>query len=299
MNILLAGSSVEDFIHNGENTINQPGGLFYSASAVDALREEGESFFLLTNMSESQKHLYYPLYNGFETKFVNSVDKLPVIHLTIKEHGERAEKYENLTEKISFDLSSLSEIKFDGILVNLITGYDLEADDLKLLKESLKAPIFLDIHSLSRPINEDGGREFAKIKGIENWLSSVDILQANETEIRCCGDEEVEDLIASNILNLGVKIVLVTKGDLGVRMYYLINNEVNSIFVKAIPVKTVNKVGCGDLFGAAFFLTYLRTNDPIKALYFANVAGAAVSTYKTIDLIKNLKEDIDSFLYEK
>lgn len=299
MKLLIVGSSVEDFIHSSDTILNQPGGLFYTASAVDALMGDEDKCFLLTNMSDSQKHHFFPLYNNFELDLVNQVEKLPVIHLFIKEHGERDEKYENLTESIVFDETKISDKNFDGILVNLITGYDLDCEALKRLKSSTNAPVFLDIHSLTRPMKSDGTREFKIIENIEEWLSSVDILQANETEIMCCGTAETEELIVENILNLGVKIVLVTKGNLGARMYYTIEGETNSIFAKAHPVKTINKVGCGDLFGAAFFMSHLANNDPIKSLYYANAAGAAVSTYDSIALIKNLKNDIDTLLYEK
>lgn len=299
MKLLIVGSSVEDFIHSGDTILNQPGGLFYTASAVDALKGPEDECFLLTNMSDSQKHHYFPLYNNFKLDFVNQVEKLPVIHLFIKERGEREEKYENLTDSIFFDESKISEQNFDGILVNLITGYDLDCGELKKLKSKTNSPVFLDIHSLTRPIQSDGTREFAKIEKIEEWFASVDILQANETEIMCCGTAETEEMIVENILNLGLKIVLVTKGNLGAKMYYKSEDEINTIFVKAHNVKTINKVGCGDLFGAAFFISYLASNDPIKSLYYANAAGAAVSTYDSISLIKNLKNDIDTLLYEK
>jgi len=299
MKLLIVGSSVEDFIHSGDAILNQPGGLFYTASAVDALMGHEDKCYLLTNMSESQKHHYFPLYNGFNLELVNRVEKLPVIHLFIKEHGERDEKYENLTDPIKFDTTKIVDMNFDGILVNLITGYDLDCEALKGLKSTISSPVFLDIHSLTRPMNSDGTREFAKIENIDEWLSSVDILQANETEIMCCGTAETEELIVENILNLGVKIVLVTKGNLGSRMYYKIEGETNSIFAKAHPVTTINKVGCGDLFGATYFMSFLANNDPIKSLYYANAAGAAVSTYDSTALIKNLKNDIDTLLYEK
>ncbi len=299
MKLLFVGSSIEDFIHSGDEILNQPGGMFYTASAVDALMGKDDICYLLTNMSESQKHHYFPLYNSFNLELVNPVEKLPVNHLFIKEHGERDEKYENLTEPIVFDATKIAEENFDGILVNLITGYDLGCEAFKKLKPATNGPVFLDVHSLARSMNSDGTREFKIIEKIEEWLSSVDILQANETEIMCCGTAETEELIVENILNLGVKIVLVTKSNLGARMYYKSEGEINSIFAKAHPVETINKVGCGDLFGAAYFMSYLANNDPIKSLYYANAAGAAVSTYDSTALIKNLKNDIDTLLYEK
>ncbi len=339
MNLLIAGSSVEDMIHilgpnssplatehsllksgNGKATsgqratdnelhssqftahtspLNQPGGMYYVASACNALKDEGDEIWMLTGMSEKQRHLYFPLYDNFNLEFVNHVEQLPVNHLFIHDEGERDEKYENFAQKIEFDPEALSRHHFDGVLLNLITGFDLTPADAAAIKKVTGAPVYLDIHSRSRSFNPDGKRVFAKITDIEDWLAPVDILQANENEIKYCGDGEEESLIVENILNLGVKIVLVTGSAAGVRMYRRINGETNSLFVKALPVNAVNKVGCGDVFGSAFFIHWLRTCDPVRSLYFANAAGAAVSTYGKNSLITGLKKDVDTLLHEK
>jgi len=40
-----------------------------------------------------------------------------------------------------------------------------------------------------------------------------------------------------------------------------------------------NKIGCGDIFGATFFYSYIGTHDIKQSLYIANKAGAyAAST---------------------
>jgi sugar/nucleoside kinase (ribokinase family) len=40
-----------------------------------------------------------------------------------------------------------------------------------------------------------------------------------------------------------------------------------------------NKIGCGDIFGATFFYSYIGTHDNKQSLYIANKAGAyAAST---------------------
>lgn len=333
MQLLIAGSSVEDMIHildkassatgNPEGAsglhpspftphtsnpqtpnpkpqiLNQPGGMFYVASACNALKEEGDRIWMLTGMSENQRHLYFPLYDNFELEFVNHVEQLPVNHLFIHEEGERDEKYENFAQKIEFDPEALSRHHFDGVLLNLITGFDLTPADAAAIRKVTGAPVFLDIHSRSRSFDHDGKRVFAKIDDIAEWLAQVDILQANENEIKYCGDGEEESLIVENILNLGVKIVLVTRSAAGVRMYRRINGETNSLFVKALPVRSVNKVGCGDVFGTAFFMEWLRTGDPVRSLYYANAAGAAVSTYEKNSLITRLKKDVDTLLHEE
>ncbi|KAB2909052.1 MAG: carbohydrate kinase family protein [Ignavibacteriales bacterium] len=353
------------------------------------MRENGDEFTLITNISGKQKALFEPLYSRFNSRYINPVDTLPINHLYIYNDKERDEKYENFSLKVeinpavlstgklrdkeaaeiensenqSFKISSTtnqipenrppdngisnyrssetkyrkdefscnkpegntSEInksadskppelnlplnkqaennavqkRYDGVLVNLITGHDVTPEDIAAVKKATNAPVYLDIHSLARSISPNGERYFKKIKNTDEYLLHIDILQANESEILCCGTGDMEQPIVENILNFGVKIVLVTKNSAGVKMYQRLNGETNSLFVKAHPVQTVNQVGCGDVFGAAFFIHWLRTNSPVEALYFGNAAGAAVSQYETNDKIVNLKEDVNTLLYEK
>lgn len=50
-------------------------------------------------------------------------------------------------------------------------------------------------------------------------------------------------------------------------IYYIVDTD---------KVQAVNKIDCGDIFGAVFFYTYIKDNDVIKSLKTANEAGATV-----------------------
>ena len=56
------------------------------------------------------------------------------------------------------------------------------------------------------------------------------------------------------------------------------NGEVKNLFVKAVRVNSVNKIGCGDIFGAVFFYTYISTNNILVSLNAANKAGATAAS---------------------
>ena len=50
--------------------------------------------------------------------------------------------------------------------------------------------------------------------------------------------------------------------------------------VDAEKVEAINKVGCGDIFGAVFFYTYIKDNNVINSLNSSNKAGSlAVSDF--------------------
>ena len=66
--------------------------------------------------------------------------------------------------------------------------------------------------------------------------------------------------------------------ELGARIFFLNESEINSIFKPAIKIEVKNKVGCGDIFGAVFFYNYIKYRDINVSLEAANkAAGLAAS----------------------
>jgi sugar/nucleoside kinase (ribokinase family) len=54
----------------------------------------------------------------------------------------------------------------------------------------------------------------------------------------------------------------------------------------------LNKVGCGDVFGAVFFYNYIRKADIIDSLRAANFAAGVSTTYSLITEFKEFKKDV-------
>ena len=53
--------------------------------------------------------------------------------------------------------------------------------------------------------------------------------------------------------------------------------------------KTVDKTGCGDVFGAAFLYQYLKSKDSFIAAEFANKTAALNATFKNIKELEGLR----------
>jgi sugar/nucleoside kinase (ribokinase family) len=118
---------------------------------------------------------------------------------------------------------------------------------------------------------------------------NIDILQCNESELTTIVDYKIEPAV-EYILNTGVKILIVTKGENGVAAFYKEGNIIKQIFLEAEKVITKNKIGCGDIFGAVFFYSYLRGGNLEESLKNANKAAAitaANSTGEISFMIKN------------
>ena len=291
MKILIIGHTVEDHIvfHGQEQEI-KPGGIFYSASGFHFLKDAEDEIYLCTSIQKENYDLFSFVYDEFKHDYFSYVDKIPKIHLNVFEKKERHERYENITDKLTVPFEALN--KFDGIFINMITGFDINVADVQQIRKNYDGAIYLDIHSLARGIDDNYRRDFRKIPEVEKWIAAVDIVQANDHELFTLSDKKTEKEIAEELLQLGAKIILITKGDRGASFYTLNNAELFSKTIPAIKVETMNKVGCGDVFGAAFFSSYIKDKNIERAFAIANIAGGCITSYSEIKKMKDLQHDV-------
>lgn len=291
MKILIIGHTVEDHIvFHGEEQEVKPGGIFYSASAFHFLKNAEDEIFLCTSIQKENYNLFEFIYKNFNHEYFSYVEKIPVIHLNVFEKKERHERYENITDKLAVPFEALN--KFDGIFINMITGFDINVEDLQQIRKNYNGLIYLDVHSLARGIDDNYRRNFRKIPKVDKWISSVDILQANDHELFTLSEKSSENEISEELLQCGIKTVLVTKGERGASLYTMKNEKVISLIIPAIQVETKNKVGCGDVFGAAFFSSYIKDKKMERAFTLANIAGGCIASYSEIKKMKDLRRDV-------
>jgi len=281
--ILLIGHSVEDHLLSNAKEIITPDGIFYSALGYKFVKQEDDEIFLNTVVEQSNENLFSIVYDKLNKKYVKIENEIPKVFLTIHENKERDECYNKVTKNLEINFNEVNI--FNGIHLNMVTGFDVTLNQVEELRNNFKGLIYIDVHSLSRGLGSDMKREFRTIPEFERWAKSVDIIQVNENELFTLDDEKDTMKIINKILSMGVKFIIVTKGNLGARVYWLHNEEINSIFVSALKIEKENKegksswqVGCGDIFGSVFFYFYLKTNDLKSALIKANyLAGLTAS----------------------
>ena len=290
MKLLIIGHSVEDHvIVDGKDKFN-PGGIFYTALALNYFKEDEDEIFLNTAVQKENYNLFEDVYKNFKSSSLKYVEKIPKVYLTLHNFKERGETYESMSQSLELETKNLNS--FDGILINMITGFDISLNQLKELRRNYNGLIFLDVHTLSRGLDENLKREFRRITDFNEWASCVDILQANENEILTFSDKLNEREIAVEILNYGTKLFIVTKGKLGARLYLKNSDEVFSIFKSSLKIENKNMIGCGDVFGAVFFYNYIKSNDAVDSLQLANTAAGCTASYNDLKNFNNLKKDV-------
>ena len=264
MKLLVIGHSVLDFITSDEDQQIGAGGIFYSISALNRLKSAQDEIFLSSQFDDETYKYFKPEFEKVNSSFLQKVEKIPRVHLNLKAGRERHEAYENITNNLSI---SFCEVKnFDGILINMITGFDLTLDQLMQIRLNHSGLIFIDIHTLSRGLDIKFKREFRLIPQFDIWAKHLDIIQVNQNELFTLSRKENELEIINEIFGYGVKLICVTKGELGARVYYKNQNEIASYFIAARKINKPNVIGCGDVFGASFFYSYIRNKNVIDSL---------------------------------
>ena len=290
MKLLVFGHAVIDKINCGKDEIIKPGGIFYTTAALANIVESKDNIYVCTTIDKINEKLFSPVFKKIKPNYISYSANIPIVKLNIYDNKERAETYENVSGNLQFNISNLN--RFDGILINMVTGFDLSLKQLKEIRKNYNGIIYFDVHTFSRGLNSEMKRSFRKITDFKEWAKCVDIIQANELEVKTLSSKTNEEEIASEIIGYGVKQLIVTKGNKGTKVYFLENIFLSSEEIPALDVKPVNKVGCGDVFGAVYFYNYIRNKNLIEALTLANIAAGASTTYIDINDYLNLKADV-------
>jgi sugar/nucleoside kinase (ribokinase family) len=264
MKILVIGHSVLDFIKSDKEQKINTGGIFYSISALNHLMTSDDEIFLCSQFDDETYNYFKPEFEKVNNKYLQKVDKIPRVHLNLEKNKERHEAYENITNNLSLNFSDLNS--FDGILINMITGFDITLDQLKQIRNNYSGLIYIDVHTLSRGLKDDYRREFRLIPDFKDWAKCLDLIQVNQSELYTLSQKKNEIEIVEEIFSYGIKILCVTKGELGARVYYKNRNEIASYFIAATKINNPNIIGCGDVFGASFFYSYIRNKNVIDSL---------------------------------
>jgi sugar/nucleoside kinase (ribokinase family) len=290
MNFLVFGHSVIDKIDYGKGKLIKPGGIFYTTAALANITESRDNIYVCTTIDKINEKLFSPVFKKIKPNYISYSANIPMVKLNIYDNKEREETYENVSGNLQFNISNLN--RFDGILINMVTGFDISLKQIKEIRKNYNGIIHFDVHTFSRGLDSEMKRNFRRITNFKDWAKCVDIIQANELEVKTISPKINEEEIARELISYGVKQLVVTKGNKGAKVYFSENIFLSSEEIPALDVKPVNKVGCGDVFGAVYFYNYIRNKNLIEALTLANIAAGASTTYIDINDYLNLKADV-------
>lgn len=297
MNFLIIGHSVVDkIIDKGEVSI-KPGGIIYSVMSSLSQFGEDDKLSLCSVIDDRSEPLFKEIYDRVDKKYLQYVNSIPRVELIIEETGERREKYSEISENLILPMDDLNQ--FDGILINMITGYDICLTQLQQIRKIFSGLIYFDVHTLSRGVDKDLKRNFRLIEDFSKWAECIDILQTNERELLTLSKKNNETEIIEELFPTGIKQIIITRSEKGATVYLKENDVTKKYHEDAAQIKLVNKVGCGDVFGAVYFYNFIKNKNVTLTLKYANLCAGISTTYSNTKDYLNLRKDANERISKK
>ncbi len=189
------------------------------------------------------------------TRFVNKYDS----------HGCRVQYVESLAEKIT--LQDFPEEYLDARVVHFspLSADEIDIDCFRHARSNASMTS-LDVQGYIRSIDVDGKVVARDWKDRNQILSLVDIVKLHEEELKMTMRGESELAMVSEILNLGPRIVIVTR-DLRGSTIYTRNEQMDIPLVEAEV--EIDTTGCGDVYTIGFLIEYMQSANLKQAGIFA------------------------------
>ena len=317
MKLAVIGEPCMDYIHKGAfTTQKQFGGILYSLVSLAVISKGNAVVYPVMNLGEDEFEnvtgflntlgnidLSYIKKTSHNTRVVNLFykDKDSVLNVSTKKTYDREENSTEPTLPVRY--AQVKELlpELDGILVNLVSGVDLELESLQKIRNDFSGYIHMDLHNLVMQTFPDGTRKQMPVAKWQSWVSRPDTLQMNESELNILTGENVTEYqTAAKILSSGyVRSLVVTRGRSGVSLFSMNkeqgaeNKELAKTDIPRIDSPDfIDSTGCGDVFAASYFYknAELKLADSIAALNFANKMASINASLHGVEDLPKLKE---------
>jgi len=280
MKIGIIGTINKDFILPFRHSpIESIGGILYDISVLSAILKSEDEIIPVS-------YVGFDLYDAMVSYCQNrpNVSSAGLIPIDQRNHNVIIEYHtlEERNEKSLFPFPSLTKEQVevvadaDLIIVNFISGWDLELSALEYLSEIAGDRLYMDLHYLSMGRNKIGKRYPELPADIDKWLAAPTWLQMNENEFsQVAGPESSAIELHKNKLREN-QILLVTQGAGDTLLVYREDGEIQQHAVPAYVVpELIDTTGCGDSFGAGFAAHFMKNASLKAAVNFANCVAAA------------------------
>jgi sugar/nucleoside kinase (ribokinase family) len=311
MNYIIIGEPCIDMIHHGDGSVSKSyGGILYSLITSAVLSSSGDVIYPLMNLGADEYDNIKEIlkkYSKISTEGIfRSNHPTKKVHMYDSDYrSSKLAKIECLQEgeyTLTFDKAESFLKQADAILINMISGADIELDTLKKIRSGFNGYMHMDIHNLVMRTNSSGYREHTNLENWREWCTNTDTLQMNEFEIGILSREKRNDYeIAEEILinmNRSMKGVIVTKGRTGVSGFTSKEKsfgaekfyDLDRYDIAAIEnPRFADSTGCGDVFASSFMMDYSKNSDFKKSLHYATRIASFKTSLKGIEELDKLK----------
>jgi len=190
----------------------------------------------------------------------------------------------------------LDAAKLDALYINFLSGWELDLETTKLIRQHFRGPIYCDLHMLVWAVQPDGLRTLRPLPDVAQWCSCFDFLQVNEDEMSMMAPDPMA--LAATALREGVRSLVVTLGKRGavyfaphdfdrigdLRRARPLGASVGPLRTALVPadhiVASGDPTGCGDVWGSTYFSRLLAGDALAEAIMAAHRAAAKNVAYR-------------------
>jgi len=280
MKIGVIGTINKDFILPFRHSpIESFGGILYDISVLSVLLNEEDEIIPVSYLG----HDVYDALISWCNRRPN-VSSNGLVSIDERNHNVIIEYHtlEDRTEKSLFPFPPLTKeqiepiLDADLIIVNFISGWDLELEAMEFLAERAGDKLYVDLHYLIMGRDKIGSRFVQLPENVERWIAAPHWLQMNEVEFAEVAGKGVSVLEFYQQRMRNDQVLVVTNGADDTQV--VISEDGNAV-LHAMPTyhvpDLIDTTGCGDTFGAAFGAYFMKKQNLKEAIDFANCAAAA------------------------
>jgi hypothetical protein len=303
LKITVIGHLARDFFHltdpsGNEHVIEDLGGIYYSVATLSALLSPEDKVIPVFGIHEGEYDAMLERLQRFENIDGRGIFKTkePVneVHFFGNHSTGRVECSEHIASPIPFQRIK-PFLDVHGVLINMASGFDILLETLDSIRMNVRdegIPIHFDFHSLTLGVDEEMKRFRRPLSDWRRWCFMLHSIQLTEDEAANLTAERYDETTLINqMMPLMVSGLVITRAERGAT---LIRQEHKKLFRHDIPgievPAVVDTVGCGDVYGAAFFAEYLKTKDLVKAAESGNNAASVKSTFRGTEGLAALRQ---------
>jgi sugar/nucleoside kinase (ribokinase family) len=185
----------------------------------------------------------------------------------------------------------LEAARLDALYVNFLSGWELDLETMRLVRQHFRGPVYCDLHMLAWAVQPNGLRTLRPLSHVREWCECFDFLQVNEDELTMLAPDPMA--LAATALHAGVQSLVVTLGKRGAVYFAAPGFErisdlgaARALGASLGPVRTalvpspavrsgnVDPTGCGDVWGATYYSRLLAGDNLGDAILAAHRAAA-------------------------
>ncbi len=303
LKITVIGHLARDFFHltdpsGNDQVIEALGGIYYSVATLSALLSPDDKVLPVFGIHEAEYDamlLQVQRFGNIDTRGIfKTKETVNEVHFFGNHSAGRVECSKHIASPIPFQRIK-PFLDVHGVLINMASGFDILLETLDAIRMEVRddtIPIHFDFHSLTLGVDEELKRFRRPLSDWRRWCFMLHSIQLSEDEAANLTAERYDETTLINqMMPLMVSGLVITRAERGAT---LIHQEHKKLFRHDIPgieVPTVvDTIGCGDVFGAAFFVEFLKTKELVKAAESGNKAASMKSTFRGPEGLEALRQ---------